>query len=99
MNKIFLLIAILAGYSCGSLSPHDNFKAHMSGAVGEHISNPHTWARVDRQLLVRVLDNGNMEHKYIFLRSCFYFFEVEKGSGKIIGWRFEGNEKDCVINP
>ena len=99
MSRFLFLFAILASSSCKSLSPHENFKDHMSSAVGKKISDPHTWARDDRQVSVRPLENGNVEHKYTFRRSCWYFFEVEKSSGLIVGWRFEGSEKDCAIAP
>lgn len=97
MSRFFLLIAILGGCSCGNLSPHDNFKAHMSSTVGKHISDPHTWAREDRHVSVRVIENGNVEHKYIFRDGCWYFFEVEKSTEVIVDWRFEGSKKDCQI--
>lgn len=99
MGRFLILTLILAACSCGYLSPHDNFKAHMSSTVGKRISDPHTWARDDRYVSKRALRNGNQEFKYVLRQNCWYFFEVEKNTQVIIGWRFEGNEKSCVIAP
>ncbi len=99
MSRFLFLLGILASSSCESLSPHDNFKDHMSSTIGKKISDPHTWAREDRHVSVKQLANGNVEHKYMFRRSCWYFFEVEKGTDVIIGWRYEGDARDCAIAP
>ncbi len=99
MIRFLLLVAVLTSCACGSLSPHKNFKTHMSSTVGKRISDPGTWAREDRGVSVQALENGNEEYKYMFRRSCFYFFEVEKSTEVIVSWRFEGSEKDCQIAP
>lgn len=99
MSRFLLFCFTLASCSCGSLSPHENFKAHMSSAVGKSISDSNTWAREDRYVSVRTLENGNVEHKYFFGKSCLYFFEVKKNTEEIVGWRFEGDVCDCAIAP
>lgn len=99
MTRFPLLISVLASCACGSLSPHENFKAHMSRAVGKIISDSGTWAREDRLVSVQTLENGNEQYEYMFRRSCFYFFEVKKSTQMIVGWRFEGSEEDCQIFP
>ena len=99
MTRLLLFIAILASCACGNLSPHENFKTHMSSTVGKRISDTGTWAREDRRVSVQTLENGNKEYKYMFRRSCLYFFEVEKNTEVIVSWRFEGSEKDCQIAP
>jgi hypothetical protein len=43
MNKFLLLFVIIFCFSCGGLSPHNNFKAHMSSMVGKSITSPYTW--------------------------------------------------------
>lgn len=98
--RLLLLIVVLMSCSCGSFSsPHENFKAHMSSAVNKKISDEGTWARDDRFVSVRDIDNGNKEYKYILRQGCFCFFEVGKDAETIVGWRFEGDVKDCEIAP
>ena len=100
MSRFLLLLAVLLSCSCGSfLSAHENFKEHMSSALGKRITSPHTWAREERHVSVRTLDSGNVEHGYLFRRSCRYFFEVDQHTEVIVRWRFEGSEKDCAIAP
>lgn len=100
MIRVLLIVTILASYGCGSfMSPHENFKSHMSSVVGEKISTPSNWAQKDRLVSISFLRNGNEEYKYRFRDTCFYFFEVKKNTEVVVGWRFEGSEDDCVINP
>ena len=98
MGRFFLLVLILASCSCSHERYHESFKAHMSRNVGKRISDPHTlWIQEDRYVSAHALENGNMEHKYRFRGSCFYFFEVEKDTEVIVSWRFEGSKNDCEI--
>ena len=102
MGRFFLLVLILVSSSCFSwnFSAHEYFKTTVSGNVGRRISDPHTgWVGEDRYESARALENGNMEYKYHYVRRCFYFFEVEKNTEVIVGWRFEGSGKDCALNP
>jgi hypothetical protein len=43
--------------------------------------------------------NGNIENEYRFRGTCRYFYEIEPKTGRIVGWRFEGSERDCEIIP
>ena len=97
MSRLNLLIVILASCSCGNFSQHENFKAHMLSVVGKNFSDGPLWVREDRYVSASLLENGNTENKYIYRKSCFYFFEVEKETNVIVGWRFEGSVKDCQI--
>ena len=100
MTRLLLVVFVMVVYGCGSFSsPHENFKSHMSSTVGKTISDPGTWAQGERLVSAQALENGNEEYKYEFRGSCFYFFEVETGTGVIVGWRFEGSEIDCAIAP
>jgi hypothetical protein len=99
MSRLLLLIALFGISSCGNLSAHDNFKDHMSSNVGKKISDSNTlWVREDRYVSARLMKNGNVEHKYRLRNGCWYFFETDVNTEVIIGWRFEGSEKDCVIS-
>lgn len=87
--------------SCSTLAPHDNFKEHMQSNVGGSIDEPSEAGVASRKYLLssKSLPNGNVENEYQFVRSCRYFFEFVPESKVIVGWRFEGSEKDCVIVP
>ena len=99
---------ILAGYlvlpslaSCGSVTPHENFKMIFGQSVGKSIDDPAriTNAYPDRLLSSTVLSNGNVENKYLWYGACRYFFEINPNTRRIVGWHFEGSEHDCRINP
>ena len=57
------------------------------------------WVRPQYLVDIQLLENSNTENKYRFRGSCVYFFEIEKNTNIIVGWRFEGSEKDCSIAP
>lgn len=98
LSAICLLLPSLS--SCSSVTPHENFKAHMSDNIGRDIDSPNTdWVRPDRYVGNKVLPNGNTENEYKFRGTCRYFFEIDPKTRIIVGWRFEGNERDCEIVP
>lgn len=94
-------LILLAPPSCGSMTPHENFKAHMASNVGSLIDNPREpGVALDKYLLgSRILPNGNIENEYQDRGSCHYFFEFDPKTRIIIGWRFEGSERDCAVVP
>jgi len=47
----------------------------------------------------RTLQNGNIENEYQDRGTCRYFFEFNPETRIIVGWRYEGSEKDCAIVP
>jgi hypothetical protein len=93
-----LLLACLS--ACSSLTPHENFRSHMSHNIGKDIDDPLTEG-VNPHVFVgsKILPNGNIENEYRLYGSCRYFFEVDARTRKIVSWRFEGSEHDCIINP
>lgn len=96
----FLLLIMLAISSCTSFDLHENFINHMSSNVGLHITDKRSWAaQPSRFVSTQLLENGNSEHKYLFYRTCFYFFEEDSKTGILVGWRFEGSKEDCTIPP
>lgn len=99
--RLLLLIATLTACSCSAVTPHENFKNFLKHNVGKRASDPSSDVARYPELLVgkRVLENGNTENKYQWVRGCFYFYEIEKNTEVIVGWRFEGSEKDCQIVP
>lgn len=86
--------------SCSTVTPHENFKQHMSHNVGKRIDDPRlNW--VNQRVLIgsTTLPNGNIENEYRFRETCRYFFEVDPKSRVILRWRFQGTERDCQIVP
>lgn len=98
INK-FLLVGSLGLLFSSCISPHDNFKDHMRANVGRRIDDTRSWVRPDRYLGSTVLENGNIENKYKYIRTCRYFFEYDPETLIIIHWRCEGQEGDCIVNP
>lgn len=87
--------------SCSSVTPHENFQMILGRSVGKSMDDPPriTNAYSDRFLSSTVLQNGNIENKYLWYGECRYYFEIDQKTHKIVGWRFEGSERDCRINP
>lgn len=99
MVAVALMLLLLP--SCSSVTPHENFKAHMSHNVGMRIdeSRGDNWA-IQKYLVNTVWhSNGNVENEYEFRGTCRYFFEFDPKTRIIVGWRFEGSEHDCEIVP
>jgi len=94
-----LLVLMLS--FCSTLTPHENFKAHMEFNVGSSIDKPREPSIALPKYLLgfRVLPHGNTENEYRHVRACRYFFEFNPETRIIVGWRFEGSDKDCVIVP
>lgn len=106
MNKICrvvlagcLLLPTLA--SCSSVTPHENFKNFLRSNLGKSIDDPSSDVARYPQLLVdsKLLPNGDIENQYRWRGSCRYYFEIDQQTHKIVGWRFEGSERDCEIVP
>ncbi len=98
-----LAICILI-WRCASGRAHENFKVIMQSEIGKSISNPYITRNVDRRnRLVKTtqLHNGNFEEEFKagIGTTCRVFFEIDNELQKIVGWRYEGNEWDCVIIP
>ena len=104
--KIARLLAVfaplcLSPLACSPTDPHDNFKNFHARNVGKRADHPHTYIVLyaDRFVGEKVLDNGNIEKKYQHKRSCVSFYEIDKKTNIIVGWRFEGSKTDCTILP
>jgi hypothetical protein len=99
-----LLLGVLAApmvQSCTSTTPHENFKNIMKQDIGKKADDPTSdiYHYSKYVLNRRVLSNGNVEVKFHLMGNCYYFYEVEKKTNIIIGWRFEGSKKYCAIAP
>ena len=92
---------LFCAHGCvSSVTPHENFNAHMQNNVGRRIDDPETnWVKPRAFVVRRDLPNGNFENEYSFRGTCRYFFEYDPPTRKIVAWRFEGSEQDCAIVP
>ena len=102
--SLFFLIAINAviASACHSFTtPHENFKKHMQFNVGRRVDDPaSSLARYPEWVVdEKKLTNGNSEIEYYRGKHCAVYFEVDNKTEVIIGWRFVGSEKSCVIVP
>lgn len=94
-----LLCASLS--ACVSGIAHQNFKSAMQRQVGRSVDDPNVPMNrypKDRGP-ARDLPNGNTEQLFRFGPSCQVYFEIEKASRKIVGWRYEGTQENCAIVP
>ena len=85
------------------MSPHENYKSIMQSDIGRSADDPSVYRKKAHFyfLGVKYLANGNAEEEYKAGRRliCRVYFEIDKGTAKIVGWRYEGTERDCVIVP
>ena len=96
---VTVLATIAVG--CAHESAHENFKRTMSNQVGKSASDPTTdtgrlWSN---RLGETKLPNGNIEIGFRQFRACRYYFEIDEVTRKIVNWRFEGTEQECIIVP
>jgi hypothetical protein len=92
----------LISFGCPRITPHENFKAHLYGQIGMSLDEipSYQWPFEKDKVDFKVLPNGNIENKYKHYRgNCFYIFEIDPKTRKIVGARYEGSERDCVVNP
>jgi len=95
------LCAVLT--ACASGRGHQNFKNIMQLEVGKSADAPYAYRNHyrERRIASRTLPNGNIEEEYRSGRGphCRVYFEIDEAAGKIVNWRYEGTEQDCVIVP
>lgn len=88
--------------SCSALpTPHENFKNIMQSNIGKREDDPISdLSRYSQWVVARsALPNGNVEIEFRWRKQCPVFFEIAPSTHIIVGWHFEGSEKDCVIAP
>ncbi len=96
------LISLASLAACAAGSAHQNFKNIMSGQIGKDADSPSARAARNPANLtgVKTLPNGNIEEAYTKNRgACRHYFEIDQSTRKIVGWRYEGSQQDCVIVP
>lgn len=94
-----VLLGILLG--CAT-DPHENFKNIMAGQVGKDMNSPSARAARNPSNLrgTNTLPNGNLEEAYAKANgACRHYFEIDRATRKIVGWRYEGTRDACAIYP
>lgn len=107
MNSLLRLCSVLPVILCVSLTAcaagraHENFMDRMQRHVGRTAedSNNSMNRYPENRGFTKSLPNGNIEQEYRFGPGCQVYFEIDKSSRKIVGWRYEGTEQDCVLVP
>lgn len=84
---VAVVLMLLSLPSCSSVTPHENFKAHMDSNVGSSIDKPRESGVALAKYLLgsRILSNGNMENEYQDRGTCRYFFEFNPRTRIIVG--------------
>jgi len=103
VRNCFLIISafLISGCVFFAGSPHDNFIGHLNYQIGNNIDEVPYYQIPHREDLInsKKLPNGNIENKYKYRGTCRYFYEINPETRKIVSSRFEGDDKDCSINP
>lgn len=97
--------------ACTTITPHENFKAHLNAALGRSVDSDHMLSmcslNVEYPVESKSLPNGNIEVKHLFFNYiffhrkviCTYFCEYDPVTRKVVDVRFEGTEESCSMVP
>jgi hypothetical protein len=98
---VFVLCASLT--ACASGRAYENLGNWMQEQIGKSAEDPDAYRNRYRNLHVaaKELPNGNVEEQYRTGRGlrCQVYFEIDKATRKIVGWRYGGTQEDCVLIP
>jgi len=87
--------------SCTLISARDELGALMQKELGKTLDDPDSYRAQHPKLRIgaRKLANGNTEEEYRagFRDQCPVFFQVERATGKVTGWRFGEPDDDCIL--
>ena len=102
ISSVVGMITALYLSSCSLLpTPHENFKSAMQSNIGKREDDSSSFLSRYSESVAdrRVLPNGNNETEFRWRKQCPVFFEIDSSTHIIVGWRFEGSERDCAIVP
>lgn len=98
--------ALLLVISCLPMDPYKYFQEQLQAEVGENIAAvpPHSWQVQPKLVSKEPLPNGNIGYHYEFENYrgvCRYVLKVDPATHKIVGWRYESEDKDraCFLIP
>ena len=99
--RAWIVLCCFALGSCTLPSARDELGAVMQREVGKTLDDPAGYRAQHPKLRfgARRLANGNSEEEYRagFRDQCPVFFEVDRASGKVLGWRFGQPDDDCIL--
>ena len=99
--RSLLLSLVFALGACTVPSARDELGALMQKEVGKTLADPDSYRAGHPKLRIgaRRLANGNSEEEYRagFRDQCPVFFEVDRASGRVLGWRFGEPDDDCIL--
>lgn len=101
LRSALALVLCASLSACATGRAYENFKNTMQRQVGKSADDPYISMNryPERRGTARVLSSGNIEQQYRFGPGCQVYFEIDKATRKIIGWRYEGSEQNCAIVP
>ena len=95
----FLAVGAVGGavlHGAPFLDPHETFINSHNAQIGQR--GDRYWRNREPESESLTLANGNTEHKYR-LGKCVFFREFDFKTGRLVGWRIEGDEQFCWIVP
>lgn len=94
------LMLLASQTGCASDRAHERFKSMMQDQVGKGKDDPNAYIRRYPEMHVdsRELSNGNREEhlRMGIAWRCHVYFEIDKLSQQIVGWRYEGTKDVCA---
>jgi hypothetical protein len=103
LRRVCASVALAALAGCVSQRGAEAFNRVMDRQVGKQVDEPDFYPLLYRlrQLDETKLANGNVEAVYQAgpRGRCQVAFEVARGTGRVVRWHAEGEERDCVIRP
>ncbi len=104
--RIVPAILCLMTISCLTFNPYKKFQDQLQSEIGKSIDDvpSYSWHVRPELVFKTLLPNGNIEYHYVFenIRGlCRYVFTVDPTTRKIVGWRYDGEDKDkaCFDSP
>ena len=104
--RIVLVILFLLTVSCLPFDPYKKFEDQLHSEIGKSINDvpSYSWHVRSELVFKTPLPNGNIEYHYAFenIRGfCRYVLTVDPTTRKIVGWRYDGEDKDkaCFDSP
>jgi len=94
-------LAMALAAACATAPEHENFKQVMARQIGKSIDDADAYPVFYRlrQTSSKPLPNGNLQQQYAAGRNgrCTLNFDIAPLTRQIVGWSFDGAERDCVI--
>lgn len=104
--RIVLVTVILLTSSCLPFDPYKKFEDQLQSEIGKSIDDvpSYSWHVRSKLVFTTPLPNGNIDYHYVYenIRGlCRYVLAVDPATRKIVGWKYDGEDKDraCFDSP